>query len=112
MSLSQKTRASISLKGSAKQVQACRHYTTGTISKNQDKASLNFLRDKKMLPDSDPPSGDDVSLLYQFIDHRSFFSGNPFFYVIMCVAFLVFFLLYILIKLHLRIMDTVASLWY
>ncbi|KAJ8625438.1 hypothetical protein MRB53_033968 [Persea americana] len=69
MSLSQKTRASVSLQGSAKQVQACTHYITGTTSKNQDKASLNFLRDKKILPDSDPPSGDDVNLLYQFIDH-------------------------------------------
>eukprot|EP00268_Persea_americana_P051166 TRINITY_DN5628_c0_g1_i9.p1 TRINITY_DN5628_c0_g1~~TRINITY_DN5628_c0_g1_i9.p1 ORF type:complete len:164 (-),score=15.02 TRINITY_DN5628_c0_g1_i9:111-602(-) len=69
MSLSQKTRASVSLQGSAKQVQACTHYITGTTSKNQDKASLNFLRDKKILPDSDPPSGDDVNLLYQFINH-------------------------------------------
>lgn len=71
MSLSQKTRGSVSLQCSIKHVQACRHYITGTRSTNQDKVSFNFPRDKKILPDSDPPSGDDVNLLYQFIDHRS-----------------------------------------
>ncbi|XP_077231865.1 sirtuin 2 isoform X2 [Tasmannia lanceolata] len=64
-----KSRGGLSFRFSVRHVRTtCKYSTPGAILKHQDKASLDFLRDKRIVPDSDPPSIKDVNLLYQFID--------------------------------------------
>lgn len=66
-----RTRKGLPFQCSIKQLLAkCSHSTSETTAKDQNKSYLQFLREKKIVPESDPPSTKDVNLLYQFFDQR------------------------------------------
>ncbi|GAU19569.1 hypothetical protein TSUD_303820 [Trifolium subterraneum] len=59
----------VSFKGCARFVQtSCRISAPGTVPVNDEKVQSYVSTDRKVVPDADPPSTKDVSLLYQFFE--------------------------------------------
>lgn len=66
-----RVRSVLPFQDSVKFVQtSCRISVPGTSSESEQKVPSNFLRDKKLIPESDPPSIEDIKFLYQFFDSR------------------------------------------
>lgn len=49
---------------------SCRISVPGASSGSEQKVHSNFLRDRQLVPESDPPSAEDVKYLYQFFNSR------------------------------------------
>ncbi|XP_008781611.2 NAD-dependent protein deacylase SRT2 [Phoenix dactylifera] len=64
-----RTRKGLPFRCSIRQLLAkCSHSTSEATAKDQNKSYLQFLREKKIVPESDPPNTKDVNILYQFFD--------------------------------------------
>lgn len=64
---------------------SCRISIPGNSSRREEKVALNSLRQKKLVPDAEPPSHRDVELLYQFFDQRSLSDISHLTYVVFVV---------------------------
>ncbi|KAI4317072.1 hypothetical protein L6164_024982 [Bauhinia variegata] len=71
-SLVRRERRLLPLKGSVKFVQTSCHISVpGTLTRNEQNAPPSFRGNKKAVPDADPPSINDINLLYQVFDRST-----------------------------------------
>lgn len=55
----------------------CRVSIPGVSLGNESKAPPRFLRDKKIVPDADPPHREDIHKLYQLFEQRFIIIPTP-----------------------------------
>lgn len=61
---------------------SCQISVPGVPVSGQAEKPLKFWRDKKVVPEADPPSIEDVSCLYQFLCQRLFLEAHGFVFVL------------------------------
>lgn len=70
----------------------CRVSIPGVSLGNEAKAPPRFLRDKKIVPDADPPHKEDIHKLYQLFEQRFIIIPTPILVIYDPIKLMAFFL--------------------